>query len=205
MNNKLSIYIIFILHIVGITGSLIPATSELTIGLTPINLIISSILLAGQSPTKKLLWFFIVSLVVGMTIEIVGVNTGWPFGTYTYGKVLGIKLFDVPLIIGVNWFMLSYALGMISSRITNKKWLAILIGATLMTALDTLIEQVAIKLDYWQWTGSEIPISNYISWWLVSAVILTVFSQLHFNKKNTLAIPLIISQVVYFLAIIIFY
>jgi putative membrane protein len=52
-------------------------------------------------------------------LEVVGVKTGLIFGEYKYGSTLGIKLFEVPLIIGFNWVFV--ILGSISiSRLITK-------------------------------------------------------------------------------------
>ena len=48
---------------------------------------------------------------VGVSVEIMGINTGILFGDYTYGDVLGFKLRDVPVLIGVNWFIIIYCSG----------------------------------------------------------------------------------------------
>lgn len=204
MKKNLPIYLVLILHLVGIIGSNIPQTRDLTISLTPVNLVLSSVLLIVQSNNKKIYNFLAVAFLIGMSIEILGVKTGWPFGTYTYGSVLGPKVLGVPLTIGVNWFMLSYSLGVIAHRVTKSLPLFLLLGASLMVGMDFIIEPVAIQLDYWAWQGVDIPLSNYLAWWVISVIILYFFHRLLREEKNTLSIPLIISQLAYFAAILIF-
>lgn len=206
MSQKLSIYLIIILHAVGIVGTLIPATSSLTISLTPVNLLISSTLLIYHSyPHRKGLLFFGIAFVIGMLIEIIGVSYGWPFGSYLYGYVLGPKFMGVPWIIGINWFMLSFSIGTICQSFSSAKILPAACGATLMVGLDLLIEPVAISLNYWQWAENSIPISNYISWWFISFSILLILLMIRPNLKIQIPTALIISQVGYFLAILFFY
>lgn len=204
MKKNLPIYIIIILHAVGIAGTLVPATAALTISLTPVNLLISSLLLIYLSPNPKVYLFLVTSFIIGMASEIVGVQTGWPFGSYSYGTVLGFHLMEVPIIIGINWFMLTYASGVIAHKIFTNSFLAILFGATLMVTIDLLIEPVAIQLGYWDWGNSAIPVSNYIAWWVISVLILLIFNRLLRNEKNLLVIPLIISQLAYFISILLF-
>jgi putative membrane protein len=43
---------------------------------------------------------------------MLGVHTGILFGNYKYGNALGLKLNDVPILIGINWFIVVYACGM---------------------------------------------------------------------------------------------
>ena len=68
----------------------------------------------------KMLRFFIFAFSIGFLVEVIGVNYGIIFGNYTYGKVLGFKVLNVPLMIGVNWFFLSIACGGISDIFFNK-------------------------------------------------------------------------------------
>ena len=45
---------------------------------------------------------------IGMIAEILGVNFGIIFGEYEYLDNLGIKIFGVPIIIGVQWILLTF-------------------------------------------------------------------------------------------------
>ncbi|MFW5803961.1 MAG: carotenoid biosynthesis protein [bacterium] len=108
-------------YIIGGLGLIIPFTRELFQQITPLSLLFSFILLLiyheGDEKTK----FFVVSIliaIVGFLVEVLGVQTGIIFGSYQYGETLGPKLFQVPLIIGINWLMLVYCIFIISS--TNK-------------------------------------------------------------------------------------
>ena len=51
---------------------------------------------------------FAVIFLVGLGIEIIGVSTKAIFGNYSYGNALGVKVFDTPLLIGMNWLFLIY-------------------------------------------------------------------------------------------------
>lgn len=158
------------IYVVGIVGILSPFQS-IFLPLSALNLLITAATLYYLSYEKKsgLLPFFVLTFCAGYGVEVAGVHTGVIFGDYHYGANLGVKLFEVPLIIGINWFILVYGTAHVS------KWLGLhstfnasLIGASLMTALDYLIEPVAIALDFWQWEKSEVPLQNYIAWWVIA-------------------------------------
>ena len=195
---------LIILHIVGAVGTLLPATSEQTISLTPYNLIIScAVLIYFHKGDDILFWrFFVISLLAGYFIEVIGVHTGWPFGDYEYGPVLGVQWFDVPLTIGLNWFMLSYAFAMVVNQFIKKSPLIkSAFGATLMVALDFLIEPVAIKLNYWTWTNETIPFSNFLAWWVISFLLQLILTLKGSQMRNPLALILLLAQSIYFAAI----
>lgn len=89
--------------------------------------------------TKNALRSWIIWLIVyliGMIVELIGVNTGLLFGTYQYGENLGIKVFGVPFLIGINWGVITFLTANIANRFIKNKWLVILCGSILMVALD---------------------------------------------------------------------
>lgn len=154
---------------------------------------------------------------MGFAVEWLGINTGYLFGNYQYGKVLGVQYDGVPFLIGINWFIIMYCTGVISQKLHNwsNKQLAamqaevkpsvqaisfITDGALLATFFDFVMEPVAVKLGYWQWQESgDIPLYNYTCWFVISMLLLTVFRLLPFEKDNPLAVHLFIIQLLFFL------
>jgi putative membrane protein len=180
-NIPLSIIIIF--HLVGFIGFIInPIYFK---SLSPVNLVLSASLVIVMSNQAK--WQFYGSIVLvavlGYFIEVIGVKTGFVFGSYVYGQSLGYKLFAVPLLIGVNWSVLLYCTAQLS-QFKNTIVNAIL-GAILMVVLDFFIEQNAAKFDFWYWKNGIIPIQNYIAWFFV-ALLLNLLVQKHLSQKPNL-------------------
>jgi putative membrane protein len=133
-----------------------------------------------------------------MVSEMIGVHTGFIFGNYSYGAILGINLAKVPLIIRLNWFVVLYSA--VSTvyffmeyfshrRIRNEKSLTsepisymLLIGAAfLATFFDWVMEPVAVNIGFWKWVG-HIPLSNYLSWFFISIILLSIFRQLKIRR-----------------------
>ncbi|MEQ8237597.1 MAG: carotenoid biosynthesis protein [Cyclobacteriaceae bacterium] len=201
------ILIVLVLHFVGAIGSIIPEYAPLFLLLTPLNLFISSfILILSDSNTKQhLISILIITFLVGFFIEVIGIHTGLIFGSYEYGSTLGFKVFDVPLIIGLNWFLLTYVTHHFVHRIKNH-FVAATIASLIMTATDVLIEPVAVKLSYWSWEGDQIPVHNYIGWFCIS-FFLHVLIRYRFKLQsfNELTTYLFGGQLFYFLVVFIFY
>jgi putative membrane protein len=198
---------IVILHLVGAIGSAMPQTRDFVVSLTPINLLITAGLLAycHEASTRKLISFLTGSFLIGYFIEVVGVATGFPFGEYGYGNTLGFKVLNVPLLIGLNWFILSYSFGMLTAELRTSILVKAVIGALGMVALDYFIEPIAIRFDYWSWTESTIPLTNYIGWFVIAFLIQLIFHSL-FNKNfNRQSSTTIASQTFYFIFLQIFF
>ena len=69
----------------------------------------------------------------------------------SYGEALGFQLMHVPIIIGVNWFILAIGARGCANYVSEKPAVQTLIAALLMVGLDILIEPVAIKFEFWTW------------------------------------------------------
>jgi putative membrane protein len=194
-------FIIFIFHLVGIIGMSIPNLRPFFQIMTPFHLLLSlGILLLFHSDWNKSFSFFAISaFLIGYGSEVLGVHTGFPFGNYHYGTVLGIQLFEVPLMIGVNWLLLVYLTGNLFSEKIKNNWLAAALGAGLMVGIDFLIEPVAIKLDFWSWERNEIPLSNYIGWLAIGYLIHLIFRKASFQKENPISSFLLINLIAFFI------
>lgn len=171
--------------------------------LTPFNLLISFIVvfINQEGKNKNFILFCMILFTAGFGVEVIGVKTGMLFGGYTYGKTLGIKLLDVPLIIGINWLILVYAVGNILHALKRNIIIKSLIGAALLTFLDVLIEPVAIRFDFWHWNNNNIPLQNYIAWFIISFFFLLFFNKFSFHKNNFPAKVLYITELLFFAAL----
>ena len=225
MNKRFSTYqvataIAVLFHAIGLTGILF-FDKAFFIRTTPFNLLLMFVLLlwTNEEKNKGFLVFVITCFLVGVGVEVIGVNTGLLFGNYSYGEALGIQFKKVPLLIGINWFIIIYCSGIsvhtLLMRIVNKmpagsnagsptlKALSVIVdGATLAVIFDWVMEPVAVDLNYWQWNGDgSIPLFNYICWFLVSVLLLSAFHLLKFSKQNKFAVNLLLIQVMFFLVL----
>ncbi len=199
---KTLVILIIIFHAVGLIGFAIPALYSLFLDLVPFHLLLMVVFVAGSHrPADGRFFLFMgILFLAGYCIEWLGVKGDWLFGKYTYGPTLGIKLDDVPLCIGVNWFLLIYSTG-IFMKISRVRSIAsrIIIGAFILVLLDLLIEPVAVQLGYWHWAGNAVPIKNYVAWFFVSVIFLLVFESFQFKKQSIVAPVFLATQFVFFI------
>ncbi len=144
--------------------------------------------------------FLLGTFVWGYGAEVMGVNIGFPFGNYSYGPVLGPKLWNTPLMIGVNWILVTYACGTTTNNLIPALHWAFkgFLTSLLMVGLDALIEPVAISFNFWSWEGGSPPLSNYLGW-LGVALPPAMFFHYHFPKvRNKAGVALFIWQLLFF-------
>jgi bisanhydrobacterioruberin hydratase len=202
-NPKPFIYLLASMYLAGIIGLVNPESRELFQFLTPFHLLTSFVLLIYfQKEKNKEFWSFMAFCTLfGYLIEVAGVKTGLIFGEYKYLTTLGIKVFDVPPMIGINWFIMVFSMGIVVDLILKEKFnifIKSLIGSSAMTLFDYIAEPVAISQNMWSWKNEIPPDQNYIAWFLVSFVLLFIFNKSNFNKKNILASYILVFQLFFF-------
>ncbi|TPE45504.1 carotenoid biosynthesis protein [Pontibacter mangrovi] len=201
----LAMAILFIFHAVGFWGLMFSGRPAYFQELTPMNLLLTNTLLFAflRRWDAAFILFAAVVFAVGFFSEVVGVHTGLLFGNYTYGAALGTKLWDVPLLIGLNWLMLVYTTGQISNYTRLPWWGKAILGTMLMLVLDYFIEPVAMAFDFWDWQGGHVPLSNYIGWFVVALALQAYYQWAPIYKTNRLAPYVYLVQLLFFLSIFI--
>ena len=103
---KINVYIgiVWLFTISGILG-VISTASNWFLALTPLYLFLNFliILICLKDQRVRFLKGISVPFILGFITEVLGVNFGLVYGSYTYGENLGLKIFEVPLIICLNW------------------------------------------------------------------------------------------------------
>jgi len=199
-NTLISVFIIWLFHICGLLG-IIYGNREWFIAFTPINLFVSFALLfinQVELERKNLLAGLAIFL-IGMISEILGVQYGLIFGDYIYLNNLGFKILGVPIMIGINWIILTYITGSFSNYIFNaNKKAAIVFGAVLMVVLDLLIEPVAPELGFWAFDSIFAPLQNYIGWFIIGLFVQVIFHYSTDKKDTTFSFHLLLVQLFFF-------
>ena len=197
--SKISVFIIWLFHLCGMVG-ISYGNKEFFLAFTPINLFISFVLLfvnQKQLESKELKSVFLIFF-IGMISEMLGVNYGLIFGDYVYLDNLGVKILGVPVLIGVNWIILTFITGTLSSFIFKNKYVSILIGAILMIGLDLLIEPVAPLLGFWIFDLQIVPLQNYIGWFVIGIITQILFQFKIAEKELTFSTHLLIVNAIFF-------
>lgn len=142
-------------------------------------LLCGTLIFLTETESKKALAIFLVIFSGGFLIELIGTQTGYLFGNYEYGEVLGWKLAGVSLIIGVNWYAIVLASASLVRFLKMNIFLQAILAGLLCVGMDFIIEPVAINYGFWSWEGNEIPLFNYITWFLFACL----FSYLYLKNS----------------------
>lgn len=192
---------------VGVIGHIIPSVKPLMISLTPFTLLLTgsvTLYFSFQKRNTKLIIWGLTVYVITFSLEVIGVKTGYIFGSYSYGDVLGLKLFDVPLIIGFNWVVIILGAIGIASRIHQSAFQIALLTGTFAILFDLMLEPVAINLGYWNWHRGVIPLQNYYAWFGIAFFASLFGSKLKLDLEDSLFIYYFLIQFTFFILLSIF-
>jgi bisanhydrobacterioruberin hydratase len=203
---KLVIVFFGIIYLVGFFGSIIPAYRTLFLSLTPLILILSfcAILFTLSRPIKPTLTFLLFSGLVGFIAELIGVNTKLLFGNYHYESNLGVKIAGVPVIIAINWAIVTIGAAHCSALLSANKLARMIIAAFLMLLFDFILEPVAIKSGFWNWEGGLIPAYNYICWFFIGLFLQIIYFSKIKHDSNKVIIALFLLMTVFFICLNLF-
>lgn len=143
-------------------------------------LALSALLWAWQHVGVRALGLAVVCFGLGFGMELLGSQTGFPFGHYTYlptePNILGI-----PLMVPLGWWAMTLSATAVSR---GRPWIA---GA-LMVFWDFGLEPLMVAQNYWQWDSTwgnayyGVPVVNFLGWYLtatgLSALIIRFAPQL---------------------------
>jgi phytoene desaturase len=202
--------VIGILHAVGILG-IAAGFAPFLLRFTPLTLLIAGgLALRSQWRNAHLGWLAVAA--GGFVAEVIGVQTGWLFGDYAYGTGLGPRFLGVPWLLGWLWLIMLLGTHALTEallertglpRLAANRWVRAAGVATTMTALDFLLEPVAVRAGWWTWAGDLIPAQNYLSWWGTSFLLSALcMPQPATRPSRMVAIGLMITFALFFLTLI---
>jgi len=205
---KLKTIILFIVfYSIGVAGVGFPVTQGIFITMIPVVLLMSfvAILLFHRSLNSQNTRFvFFTIILVSYLVEVAGVNSQLIFGNYIYGNGLGFKVFNAPLIIGINWAMLVYCSASIIERFRLNVIVQIFFSSVIMILYDIVLESVAPFLDMWYWNGNTVPLQHYLAWLVLAFIFHGLVKWKKVKTENPLAPAIFICQFLFFVAILIF-
>ena len=203
-NNKeflrFSIFFVWLINISGFFGVL-SDQKDFFLSTSPFAILISFILLLlNYNHRQKGFATALISIItIGFLVEFLGVNYDLFFGSYEYGNNLGYKIGGVPIIMSINWLVLIFLTGSFTEKIIpNSLPLKVIFASLLMVFIDIFLEICAPKLDYWKFNEEIVPMSNYNSWFIISAICLYIYFRLIKDKEYTLSTNMLVIHFAFF-------
>jgi len=112
--------------------------------------------------------------VYALVFETIAINTGLPYGNFTYGGLLGPKLFEsVPITVLLAWTPL--VLGVLAVVQTIKPlWRRALVATLALVVVDMVLDPAAVHIGFWAWDVPGfyygVPLINFAGWVLSGGI-----------------------------------
>lgn len=134
--------------------------------------------------------FVLLCLVVGFSIENLSMGTGFPFGNYGFTELMGPKILQVPILLGLAYIGMGYISWTVGGIILGEKSGTVrganvvmlpVVASFVMVAWDLSNEPVWATIERaWTWFEGGpyfgVPVSNFLGWYLTFFVIYLLFA-----------------------------
>jgi bisanhydrobacterioruberin hydratase len=201
-------FLIILFFLVGLVFHIIPFTQKYVLAITDITMLLTNSIVLffvyRDQENNKLFYWSIITFILTFLTELMGVRTGSIFGTYHYGETMFIQLYSVPIVIGMNWVILMLGSYSIALMTKSRAVFIPLLSSLLIVGFDFLMEEVAMKLDYWQWAGKTIPLQNYIAWFFISLIFSSVLVLYKVKVDSRILKVYFLIQLIFFIVLRIF-
>ena len=161
---------------------------------------------------RGILVFAGICVAVGNFTENLSILTGFPFGRYYFAELMGPKLFNVPVLLGLAYIGMAYVSWTLARLIAgstqaNTRLLTLPLTASfIMVAWDLAQDPVwGTVLHGWVWRDGGpwfgVPISNYLGWYL-TVFLIYLFFALYLRRRPA---PVVQSAQAHWRAALLFY
>lgn len=137
-----------------------------------------------------LLVLLAIAMTVANLLENLSIETGFPFGIYHHTEIMGPKLFNVPLIVGVSYFCISYIAWIVANLLLDEpdresgtlaRLAPPVVAMFIATGWDACVDPIAATVNR-SWIYHHgggyfgVPLTNFFGWMLTIFVLLQLFS-----------------------------
>jgi putative membrane protein len=141
-----------------------------------------------QYRSRGIFVFTAICLVVSNAFENLSIFSGFPFGHYHYSDALGLKLFQVPVLIGLAYLGMGYLSWTVARLIVdgrqagaNRLVAVPVVASFIMVSWDLTLDPVASTIGHsWIWRDGGayfgVPVSNFLGWYLTVFVFFQLFA-----------------------------
>jgi putative membrane protein len=138
--------------------------------------------------TKGIVVFMVLCLVISSALESLSLRTSFPFGHYYFTGVMGLKLFQLPLLLSLAYVGVGYLAWVVASLIVGAPqssraatFIVPCVAAVVMCSWDLAMDPVWANIDRaWVWLDGGgyfgVPFSNFFGWLLTTSIFYQAFA-----------------------------
>jgi uncharacterized membrane protein len=121
-----------------------------------------------------------------VVVEAVGLATGFPYGEYRYGDVLGPRLLGVPFLVPLAWLMMAWPSWLLALRLAGRPVVRVVVAAAVFAGWDVVLDPQMVQAGYWTWAHprpglpgiATVPLTNLAGWLLAGLLLMALLEVL---------------------------
>jgi uncharacterized membrane protein len=121
-----------------------------------------------------------------IAVEAVGLATGFPYGGYRYGDVLGPRLLGVPFLVPLAWLMMAWPSWVLGARLARRPVARVVVAAAVFAGWDVVLDPQMVQAGYWTWAHPRpglpgidtVPLTNLAGWLLAGLLLMALLEAL---------------------------
>lgn len=147
--------------------------------------------------------FLVIVSGLGLTAEVIGTATGFPFGCYAYASGrIGPAIAEVPLIVPLAWTGGLYPIWIVAGLLCARAPGRVALLAVGAVGWDLFLDPQMVADGQWTWCDTtaglpgipQIPVTNYLGWALVAVAMGVALTVLERRRPpvapGTVAVPI---------------
>jgi putative membrane protein len=178
--------------VIGLGMSIIPADQFIETGSIVAVVVISLPAFFGLCKIygKRGLFAVLVLGLLALTIETIGIHTGFPYSSFEYMMEFGYRLFGTtPWTVYLAWSPLVIGSFLLSQVWFKQKWSRLLAYLGILVGTDVILDPGAVARGLWQYSDGGVwfgvPLQNFAGW-IFSGFIAYLLLTLMLKKANNI-------------------
>ena len=113
-------------------------------------------------------------------VEYVGLVTGFPYGVFGYGSLMGAKIAGVlPVLLPFAYLPLVFGACALAVHFARRAWVRVLVATGFLVLFDLVLDPGAVALGLWSFAAGGwyygVPLSNFAGWLLSGVFACSLF------------------------------
>jgi uncharacterized membrane protein len=187
---EVAVWVLFAAHLIAQpVYSLLPKDLEMTgtLFIVMTSTAFAFLHLFVSRGARAALSMLVLCFLIAGSLEILSVQTGFPYGWYSYSEKLGPGLAGVPLLVPLCWQMMAWNAASVARLIAPKRWF-LPVASLALTAWDVFLDPQMVRTGLWTWARDGeyvgIPLENYLGWLLTALILFAAFSRLNDSRAE---------------------
>jgi isopentenyl-diphosphate delta-isomerase type 1 len=202
LSKSQTLYILAILAVIAASAAMTAAVdlsayavSPFITGLTVVLLCVPAFLAARRwLGAKHAVMIFAGLGVLGLAIETIALQTGFPYGRFDYSAAAGLQLpGGSPWTVAFGWTPLVLGAYAVAAQIARSALGRIAFGVGILLAFDLVLDPGAVAVGLWSYRDSGVfygvPLQNFVGWIVTGSIALTLLEAYISRLRPLLPVP----------------